>query len=278
MATLYIVGTPIGNLDDLTYRAAKVLQEVPVVVAEDTRVTRKLLNHVGANPKLLTIHRYSTPGEIARATAHLTTGDVAVVSDAGTPGVNDPGQALVATAVEQGHLVVPIPGPSSIVAALSICGFDADRFTSHGFLPASGSKRRRLLVDIAESSRATVLFETPHRLRSALSDMVTAFGERQIMVCREMTKLHEEIWRGTPDEALGHFENPRGEFAIVVSPPAPEHQSNISSEISDEARDRILAHVNELSDGDHTRRDLAQIISRSTGIPRRVVYQVLHDT
>ena len=210
MSTLYIVATPIGNLEDLTLRAVRVLGAVPVVVAEDTRVTRKILDHIDAHPRMVSFHRRSPNSDISKIMDHLAVGDVALVSDAGTPGVNDPGQAIVAVAVENGHEVVPLPGASSIMAALSVSGLFVDRFVAHGFLPASGGKRRRLLREIAQGPDAAVLFETPHRLRDALNDIVDVMPDRSLMVCREMTKMHEEIWRGTAAEALEHFDSPRG--------------------------------------------------------------------
>ena len=171
----------------------------------------------------------------------LDDGDVALVSDAGTPGVNDPGQAIVAAAINRGHDVVPIPGPSSVMAALSVCGFYADQFASYGFLPANGSRRRRVLRQIAGQSMAAVMFETPHRLRDALADTAEILGDRNLVVCREMTKMHEEIWRGTADEALLHFEKPRGEFVIVVAP--LERLSVCSQAMSAEDAEREILNI-----------------------------------
>ena len=218
MSTLFVVATPIGNLSDRTIRAVEVLRQVRVVVAEDTRITRRLLDTIGSDAKLFAYHRRSKPRDLPRILNHLDKGDVAIVSDAGTPGINDPGQEIVVAAVERGHDVTPIPGPSSIIAALSVSGFYADQFTSYGFLPAHEGKRRAMLSEIAASPLTGVFFETPHRLRSALADMATAFGTRTIVVGREITKLHEEIWRGTVAEAIDHFASPRGEFVIVVAP------------------------------------------------------------
>ncbi len=275
MPTLYIVATPIGNLDDLTLRALELLRTVPAVVAEDTRVTRKLLDRIEAPAKLISFHRRSTEKDVDRIVHLLDDGDVALVSDAGTPGVNDPGQVIVAAAIDRGHDVVPIPGPSSVMAALSVCSFYADQFTSYGFLPTSGSRRRRVLQQIAGQSMAAVMFETPHRLRDALVDMSEILGDRGLVICREMTKIHEEIWRGTADEALLHFEKPRGEFVIVV---APLERSGAGSQAmsAEDAQREILNIAAKLDDEYESRRDLVDAVAAEIGYPRRQVYQVLH--
>lgn len=275
MPTLYIVATPIGNLDDLTLRAIELLRSVSVVVAEDTRVTRKLLDRVESTARLISFHRRSGEKGVGTIVRLLDEGDVALVSDAGTPGVNDPGQAIVAAAIDRGHDVVPIPGPSSVMAALSVCGFYADQFASYGFLPANGSRRRRVLRQIAGQSMAAVMFETPHRLRDALADTAKILGDRHLVVCREMTKMHEEIWRGTADEALLHFEKPRGEFVVVV---APLERSGVGSQAmsAEDAEREILNIAAELDDEYESRRDLVDAVAAEIGYPRRQVYQVLH--
>ena len=274
MSTLYIVATPIGNLDDLTLRAARILGEVPVVVAEDSRVTRKMLDHIGAKPKVVAFHRRSSRYVVPRVMDDLANGDVALVSDAGTPGINDPGQAVVASAAELGHHVVPLPGSSAIVTALSVSGFYVDQFSSHGFLPAKSGQRRRLLEKIAETPNSAVFFETPHRLRDALVDIAAVMAERNLVICREMTKLHEEIWRGSASEALAHFDSPRGEFVIVIAPLAREKDPAAS--ISDEVLGRIDAVAAALADRYESRRDLVDAVTKKTGLPRRQVYQALH--
>ena len=275
MSTLYIVATPIGNLDDLTLRAARVLNEVPVVVAEDTPVTRKILDHIGADRKMVSFHRRSSKSEVGRIVKLLDDGDVALVSDAGTPGVNDPGQAIVAGAVELGYDVVPLPGASSIMAALSVCGLYVDQFVAHGFLPASGSKRRRLLNKVAQEPTAAVFFETPHRLRDTLADIASVMSDRGLVICREMTKMHEEIWRGTASEAVAHFDSPRGEFAIVVAPLDKKAEA-VSPNLEDDALEIVSATAAALKNRYDSRRDLVEAVAEKTGLPRRQVYQALH--
>ncbi|MYA60707.1 MAG: 16S rRNA (cytidine(1402)-2'-O)-methyltransferase [Chloroflexi bacterium] len=275
MSTLYIVATPIGNLEDLTLRAVRVLGEVPVVVAEDTRVTRKILDHIDSSSKIVSFHRRSTKSDVHRIVRHLDNGDIALVSDAGTPGVNDPGQAIVAAAVALGHDVVPLPGASSIMAALSVSGLYVDQFISHGFLPATGGKRRRLLNAVAQEPAASVFFETPHRLRDALVDMAAVMPVRGLVICRELTKLHEEIWRGMAAEALDHFDSPRGEFAIVVAP-LERGEAAASSISEDDASEVINSAAAALRNRYESRRDLVEAVAKKTGLPRRQVYQTLH--
>ena len=275
MSILYIVATPIGNLDDLTLRAARILCEVPLVIAEDTRVTRKILNHIQAEPKIVSFHRRSLRSDVFRIVNYLNEGDAALVSDAGTPGVNDPGQKIVTEAIAQGHNVVPIPGPSSVMAALSISGFYVDQFTSYGFLPAAAAKRRRTLNEISQNPIAAVFFETPHRLAVALQDIQNTLKDRQLTICREMTKLHEEIWRGTAAEAIEHFDNPRGEFVIVIAP-LDKSDRNQQSRDGKTAKKQILTAASELSDQYNSRRDLVEAVAAKTQLPKNQVYETIH--
>ncbi len=275
MSTLYIVATPIGNLDDLTLRAVRILREVPMVIAEDTRVTRKILDHIQTNPRIVSFHRRSLRSDIDRIVGYLSQGDAALVSDAGTPGVNDPGQKIVSAAVAQGHNVVPVPGPSSVMAALSISGFYVDQFASYGFLPSAGGKRRRLLREIAQQPIAAVFFETPHRLTVALQDMVDVFNDRQLTICREMTKIHEEVWRGTAADALEHFDNPRGEFVIVVAP-LDRGERGPRSSSDRNAKKQILTAASELADRYDSRRDLVDAVAAKTRLPKNQVYETIH--
>ena len=275
MSNLYIVATPIGNLDDLTIRAVRTLSEVSMVIAEDTRVTRKILNKIQANPKIVSFHRRSLRSDTDRIVGYLSQGDAALVSDAGTPGVNDPGQKIVSAAIAQGHSIVPVPGPSSVMAALSISGFYVDQFASYGFLPAASGKRRRFLREIAQQPIAAVFFETPHRLTSALQDIADVLKDRQLTICREMTKLHEEVWRGTAADALEHFDNPRGEFVIVVAPlERGERGPRSPSDIN--AKKQILTAASELADRYDSRRDLVDAVAAKTQLPKNQVYETIH--
>ncbi|HEV2439508.1 MAG TPA: 16S rRNA (cytidine(1402)-2'-O)-methyltransferase [bacterium] len=217
--TLYIVATPIGNLEDISLRALRVLREATVVAAEDTRRTRKLLAHHGIPARLLSLREHN---ELARAPVlvrRLLDGEsIALVSDAGTPGLSDPGATLVRAAADAGVPVVPVPGASAVLAALVASGLPAEPVTFFGFLPARGANRRRALETARDLPHTLVLFEAPHRLRETLDDLLATFGDRRIAVARELTKVHEEVYRATLTEAVAHFSAhpPRGEFTLVI--------------------------------------------------------------
>lgn len=218
VSRLYVVGTPIGNLEDLSARAIRVLGEVSAIAAEDTRITSRLLARHGIRKPLLS---YRAPVErrgLPRVMAALDGGDVALVSDAGTPTLSDPGQALVTAAWAGGHTVVPIPGPSSVTAALSIAGYGGPGFTFLGYLPRKPGAMRRLLGSLVEDERPAVAFESPFRVRKSLQLIAEALPERSITVTRELTKLHEEVMRGTAAEILDALgDRTRGEFTLVIS-------------------------------------------------------------
>ena len=221
MGTLYLVGTPIGNLEDITLRAIRVLREVEVIAAEDTRTSRTLLNaHQIATP-LVSFHEFSGPTKVRRLVDRLATADVALISDAGMPGLSDPGYPLIRAALDAGHEVVPIPGPSAILAGLVASGLPMHAFTFHGFLPRKSGERRRLLASMADSPHTHVVFESPHRLVAALRDAVDALGaDRPVAVGRELTKKFEEVVRGSAGEVLERFarQAPRGEITLLIGP------------------------------------------------------------
>ena len=209
MGSLYLVATPIGNLEDVTLRALRILAEVPLIAAEDTRTIRKLLTHHGIRrPKLLSYternRRLRTPAILAA----LQEGDVALVSEAGMPSISDPGVHLVEAAVEAGYRVVPLPGPSALTAALAASGLPTRQFHYVGFPPRRPGLRRRLFSEFIDKPETLVLFEAPHRLRATLSDLLETLGDRRVAVCRELTKLHEEIYRGPLSQAIEHFQQP----------------------------------------------------------------------
>jgi 16S rRNA (cytidine1402-2'-O)-methyltransferase len=218
VSRLYVVATPIGNLEDLSPRAARILGEVSAIAAEDTRVTSRLLARHGIRKPMLS---YRAPVErrgLPRVVAALEVGDVALVSDAGTPTLSDPGQALVTAAWAAGHTVVPIPGPSSVTAALSIAGYGGPGFTFLGYLPRKPGEMRRLLESLRDDPRPAVAFESPYRVAKSLALVGEVLPERNVTVTRELTKVHEEVLRGTAAEvaaALG--DRARGEFTLVIS-------------------------------------------------------------
>ena len=216
MSTLYIVATPIGNLEDITLRALRVLGEVSLVAAEDTRTTRKLLSHYEINTPCTSYHDHNRVSKLPSILNALEQGDVALVSDAGTPAISDPGAELVAAVANAGHEIVPLPGPSSLTAALSVAGIELDQFIYLGFLPRRGGPRRKLFESLIGERRAWIAFEAPHRVSETLTDIRDTLGDRQVVVCRELTKLHEEVFRGTVTGALRHFVEHRGEFTLIV--------------------------------------------------------------
>jgi len=219
MGTLYLVATPIGNLEDLSPRALRILREVRLIAAEDTRVTRKLLAHFDLHTSLTSYFEHNKLAKLDTVLASLAQGDVALVSDAGTPAINDPGYELVRAALSAGHTVCPIPGPSAPLAALAASGLPTDAFLYLGYLPRRSSERRKLFERIADLSYTLILLESPHRLLAGLADLESSLGDRQIAVARELTKLHEQIWRGTLSAARLYFtaNEPRGEFTLVVT-------------------------------------------------------------
>jgi len=219
MSTLHLVATPIGNLEDISARALRVLREVGLIAAEDTRQTAKLLRHYGIHTPCLSYHEHNKLVRLDRVLEALQAGDVALVSDAGTPALNDPGVELVQAAIASGHKVSPIPGACAPIAALVASGLPTDAFLYMGYLPRKQLERLRLLQHVSDQPFTLIFLETPHRLLESLSDLEAALGERQIAIGRELTKLHEEIFRGSVIEARQHFiqQPPRGEFTLVIA-------------------------------------------------------------
>lgn len=274
-ATLYVVGTPIGNLEDLSPRAARVLREVALVAAEDTRVTRRLLNHLGARPRLLSFHEHNWRERLEQVLQALEQGNVALVSDAGMPGVSDPGRELVAAAAARAVRIESVPGPSAVTTALALSGLPADAFQFLGFLPRLRRERRERLREAAASPFTLVLFEAPHRLRATLEDIAGIFGERSIAVCRELTKLHEEVFRGTASGALEHFQSPRGEFSLVLAGAAPHESQEAPTEAGcDEIRSFL---VGRRAAGTRARDAVAEAAYRFS-IPKNRAYRLWLET
>jgi len=268
--TLYVVATPIGNLEDITLRALRVLGEVGAVLAEDTRHTRSLLTHHGLQAKCISLHAHNEEARIDSTLAQLADGrDVALVSDAGTPVVSDPGGRLVAAARDAGCPVVPVPGASAVLAALAGCGLRVTSFTFIGFLPrASGARRKRLGRELGRSD-AIVLFESPHRLRATLDDVRAVFGgERRVCVARELTKLHEEFVRGTADEVAAAFaEAPRGEVTLVIE---GAREEDADASMLDDAE--VDAEILRLAEAGGRPKTIAAELADRTGRPKRELY------
>ncbi|GAB4525596.1 MAG: 16S rRNA (cytidine(1402)-2'-O)-methyltransferase [Anaerolineales bacterium] len=270
MSTLYLVATPIGNLEDITLRALRILRSVPLIAAEDTRQTRKLLTHYEITTPLTSYHEHNKAHKTAELVRQLAAGDLALVSDAGTPVINDPGYELVQAALQAGHTVVPIPGPSAPLAALIAAGLPADAFLYLGYLPRRAAERRTLLQQVAALPYTLIFLETPHRLLDALGDLRAELGNRNMAAARELTKLHEEIWRGSLDEARTRFETtpPKGELTLVVAGHTPPQGARWPVDV---LRAEISAA---LSRGEAPSR-LARRLAGQSGWPRREIYTLL---
>jgi len=271
--TLYVVATPLGNLGDLSPRAADTLKTVAAVAAEDTRHTKTLITHVGSHAELISFHAHSSERALERILDLLGTGkDVALVTDAGTPTVSDPGAVLVAAARARDFPIATIPGPTAVAAALAVSGLGADRYVFLGFLPRKGGDRRRLLEVVAESEWTVVLFEAPNRVADLLSDLAEVCGDdRDVAVSRELTKVFEETRAGTLAELAGYYAEapPRGEVTIVVSGTGKAAPEEVT--IDPETRARAL-----LAQG-MTRKDVADQVAEETGISRNAAYRLVND-
>ena len=275
--TLFVVATPIGNLADVTLRALEVLRSVPLVAAEDTRLTRRLFDRHGIATRLMSYHARSGPGREAELLAHLRSGaDLAVVTDAGTPAISDPGEGLVTAWAAEGGTVVPIPGASAVTSAIAATGVAGPRWSFDGFLPRTGRDRRARLERIAADPRGTVVFEAPGRMAATLRDLAAVAGkDRPAAVCRELTKMHESIVRGTLAELAAAASNgaipARGEFVIVIG--STESSDGTEPNAStDEAVANAVSRVETLVASGVARGDAARRIANETGIPRRRLY------
>lgn len=274
MATLYLVSTPIGNLDDVSLRAADTLRSVDRILAEDTRRTRILADHVNASTRLVSVHAHNERERIDRIVGWLDNGeDLALVSDAGTPLVSDPGSRVVSAVVERGHDVVPIPGPSAVLAALVGSGLATDRFCFLGFCARKGADRSADLKRVANARESVVLFESPHRLVRLLEHLATACGpDRPVAVARELTKLHEEFVRGTLSEVSGYYRGrpPKGEVTVVVG---PADRDTPEVDLAQEAA-RL---AEELLDGGMRPSTVAKEVADRLDVARNEAYRIVHD-
>ncbi|MBI4200336.1 MAG: 16S rRNA (cytidine(1402)-2'-O)-methyltransferase [Chloroflexi bacterium] len=268
-STLYVVATPIGNLEDMTLRALRVLKEVQLIAAEDTRTTRKLLRRFGVRTPLLSYYEENRQSRIPTILNQLVSGDVALVSEAGTPAISDPGRELVQAAVQAGYAVVPVPGASAVIVALAASGLPSESFTFLGFLPRRRKERRAVLQGVAGEPRTLVLFEAPHRLRATLADLVDVLGgDRPVAVCRELTKLYEEVHRGTVAQALARFVQPRGEFTLVIGG-APVKGEAVVADV-----ERVKADLRELKQQGLSATEAVRAVARQYRLPRQQVYRL----
>ncbi|MBD2069605.1 16S rRNA (cytidine(1402)-2'-O)-methyltransferase [Leptolyngbya sp. FACHB-671] len=268
--TLYVVGTPIGNLEDMTFRAVRILQTVDAIAAEDTRHTGKLLQHFQISTPQVSYHDHNRHSRLPELLERLRQGKaIALVTDAGMPGISDPGYELVKACADEGIVVVPIPGASAGVTALSVSGLATDRFIFEGFLPAKGQERRDRLEALQTEARTLILYESPHRLRQALKDLAEVLGtDRAIALGRELTKLHEEVWRGSLEEAIAHYSDrePQGEFTLVIA--GNELAEPLLSESA------LRAELQHLLNQGLSRSQASRQLAQKTSLSRRQIYQL----
>ncbi|MBD2440721.1 16S rRNA (cytidine(1402)-2'-O)-methyltransferase [Nostoc sp. FACHB-110] len=268
--TLYVVGTPIGNLEDITFRAVRILQTVDLIAAEDTRHTGKLLQHFQVKTPQISYHEHNRNSRIPDILEHLNHGKaIALVSDAGMPGISDPGYELIKACIDAGITVVPIPGASAAITALSAAGLPTDKFTFEGFLAPKAQQRRKHLETLQTESRTLIFYESPHRLTDTLQDLAAVFGdERQIVLARELTKLYEEFWRGTIAEAIAHYQQrePQGEYTLLVAG-TPATQT-LLTEI------QLKTELQQLISQGISRSQASRQLANFTSLSRREVYQL----
>jgi len=271
LGILYLVGTPIGNLEDITLRAIRILKEVDSIAAEDTRHTGKLLHHLGVSTPQISYNEHNHKSRVGELIDRLQQGeDIALVTDAGMPSISDPGVELVRAAIAQNITVIPIPGGTAVISALAASGLATDRFAFEGFLPQKASDRSKRLELFHSETRTVILYEAPHRLVRTLQDLATIVGDtREIVLARELTKIHEEFWRGKIGDAIAMYINerqPKGEYTLVVQGAAE------TSLITSEAE--LKHELQQLLDGGMTRSQASRQLSKLTSLSRREIYQL----
>jgi 16S rRNA (cytidine1402-2'-O)-methyltransferase len=266
MNTLYVVATPIGNLEDISLRALRILKEVRIIAAEDTRKTSRLLNHYQITTPMTSYYEHNKLVKLNRMLDYLADGDMALVSEAGMPGISDPGYELIVAAIGQGIPVVPIPGASAVTTALAVSGLATDKFTFLGFLPNKSAARRRVLESVAAEKATLIILEAPHRVQDSLQDILAVLGDRRIAACRELTKMHEEVFRGTVSEALAHFTAPIGEFTLVIDGNKDESPKELTADISQKLHDLRKSGL--------PAKEAIAGMAAETGLSKRELYRV----
>ncbi len=269
MRSLYIVSTPIGNLEDITLRAVRVLSEVHLIAAEDTRITRRLLSRYDIHTPLTSYNNHNRFSKIPQLLKSLETGDLALVSDAGTPLINDPGHELISSAIEHSIPVVPVPGVSSITAAIVLSEWEIGEFMYLGFLGRKKTERIQVLKQHMNVKCTLICLESPHRLRATLEDILHVLGDRRLNICREMTKIHEEIFRGTVSTALNHFLDPRGEFTLLI------HGYNEKELPNTLDMDKASKLIKDLKVQGLRSKDIIRLVKDETDLSRREIYKLL---
>ena len=270
MGKLYLVGTPIGNLEDITLRAIRILKEVDCIAAEDTRRTGKLLQHLQIKTPQISYHEHNQDRRTPELIARLQQGEeIALVTDAGMPSISDPGVELVSAAIAANIPVIPIPGPTAAISALAASGMPTERFTFEGFLPSKESERQERLELLRSETKTVILYEAPHRILKTLTDLAAVVGNREIVLARELTKIHEEFWRGSIGDAIAMYTNqrqPKGEYTLVLKGIA--ETSLISSEVE------IKQELQQLLDRGMTRSQASRHLAKLTPLSRREIYQL----
>jgi 16S rRNA (cytidine1402-2'-O)-methyltransferase len=268
--TLYLVGTPIGNLEDITFRAIRILKSADLIAAEDTRHTGKLLQHFQITTPQISYHDHNRQQRIPQLVSRLQQGEtIALVTDAGMPGISDPGYELVCACVADQIAVVPIPGPSAVIAAIAAAGLPSDRFVFEGFLPVKGKPRQERLESLKTEPRTTILYESPHRLVKTLIDLGEVLSlDRPITLARELTKRYEEFWRGTIGEALAHYETatPKGEFTVAIAPAPQTTAAPSTAEITQSLKNLIAQGL--------SRSKASRQLAEQTNLSKREIYQI----
>ncbi len=265
MPALYVVATPIGNLEDVTLRALRTLREVKLIAAEDTRKTKRLLATYNIRTPMTSYHEHTKRTKLVHILDCLDNGDVALVSEAGMPGISDPGYELIVAANQRGIPVVPIPGASAIIAAIAVSGLPAERFTYLGFLPNKAGGRRHLLESVANEYGTMVILESPHRLQAAMKDVLSVLGDRRVAICRELTKIHEEIFRGTISQAIEHFTEPRGEFTLVIEGKRVKEKPQLTEDIESQLQHLRLSGI--------SAKEAIARVAGETGLSKKELYR-----
>jgi 16S rRNA (cytidine1402-2'-O)-methyltransferase len=265
MPTLYVVATPIGNLEDISLRALRVLGEVKLIAAEDTRKTKRLLSRYDIKTPMTSYFEHNKIVKLDYLLDYLQKDDIALVSEAGMPGISDPGYELISTARQRGIDIVPVPGPSAVTTALAVSGLPTDRFVYIGFLPHKANERKRALKSVIDETGTIIALETPHRLAAALDDILSVLGDRRIAVCRELTKLHEEVFRGTVSEAIKYFVNPKGEFTLAIEGKGKKEKPTLTKDTEKQLHELYL--------GGATAKEAIAEVSRETGLAKKELYK-----
>jgi len=272
MGILYLVATPIGNLEDMSPRAVRILRESVLIAAEDTRHTGTLLKHFEIKSPLTSYFEHNKINKLDRILEALATGDVALVSDAGTPAINDPGYELVQAALASGFDVRPVPGPSASIAALAVSGLPTDSFLYLGYLPHKSSDRRKIVGQVSNLTYTLIFLESPHRIADSLEDILSVLGDRRICVAREMTKLFEEFWRGPVSGAIEHFKSkePRGEFTLVIEGKKTEDREQWTEE-------ELLKAIKKELKKDKSAKEISSDLAEQSGWNKKEIYTLINQ-